>query len=87
MYFTMCICVVIMGSPDLKRPNLTGIFEKQERVQELKVLYKKERLHFTINKCIETLTFTRLEVCCSQIVTFNDIELKSSFRCGSPIFI
>ena len=42
----------------------------QERVQELKVLWKNEKLHATINKYIETLTFTRLQASCSQIVTF-----------------
>ena len=49
-----------MGSTDLRRSNL--ISEKQERFQELKVLWKKEKLHFTSNKYVETLTFTRLQL-------------------------
>ena len=32
--------------------------KNKERVQEFKVLWKKEKLHSTINKYIETLTFT-----------------------------
>ena len=44
--------------------------ENTERVHELKVLWKKEKLHSTISKYFETLTFTRLQTCCSQVVTF-----------------
>ena len=54
------------------------IRKNKERVQELKVLWKNEKLHSTINKYIEILTFTRLQACCSQIVTFK--ILNSSLR-------
>ena len=54
-----------MESPDLKE------FESDRdiRKKELNVLWKKHRLHLTINKYIETLTFSRLQACCSRIVT------------------
>ena len=43
-------------------------------------MWKKEKLHCTINKYIETLTFTRLQALCSQLVTFK--MLNSSPRFG-----
>ena len=55
-----------MGSSDLKRQ---GYQKNKEPVQELRVLWKKDRLHSTINKYIGKLTFTRLQACCSRIVT------------------
>ena len=55
----MGVFVFIMGSPDLKKIESDRDYQKnKERVHELKVLWKKERLHLTINKYIETLTFT-----------------------------
>ena len=79
----ICCCIlgslfviIIMGSPDLERSSQ----KNKERAQELTVLWKKERLHSTINKYIETLTFTRLQTFCSQTATFE--MLNSSLRFG-----
>ena len=55
------------------------IRKNKERVQELKVLWKGERLHSTINKYIETLIFTILQACCSQIVTFKILNSSPPF--------
>ena len=55
-----------------------GYQKNKERVHELEVLWEKERLHSTTNKYIETLTFTRLQACCSQKVTLK--ILNSSHR-------
>ena len=44
--------------------------KNKERVQELKILWKNKTLYSTINKYIETLILTRLQACCSKIVTF-----------------
>ena len=54
-----------MGSPDLKDQIRQEYQKNKERIQELRVLWKNS----TINKYIETLTFTRLQACCSRIVT------------------
>ena len=57
------VYVISMGLPDLERSNLIGDYQKnKKRVQELKVLWKKEKLYSTINKYIKTLTLTRLQV-------------------------
>jgi len=37
-----------------------GYQKNKERVQELKVLWKKEKLHSTINKYIETLNINTI---------------------------
>ena len=66
----MGIFVYYIGVTRSKKTESDTDFQKyKERAQELKVLWKKERLHSTINTYIETLTFTRLQPCCSRIVT------------------
>ena len=50
--------------------------KNRKRFLELKVLLKKEKLRSTINEYIKT----RLQACCSQLVTFE--MLNSSLRSG-----
>ena len=62
--------IIIKGSQDLKIGWIwQGYRENKKHVHELKALWKRERLHSTINKYIETLTFTRLQVFSLQLVT------------------
>ena len=64
-----------MGSPDLERSNLIRIIRKTRNVfKNLRFCGKR-----IINKYIETLTFTRLQTCCSQIVTFDILNSSPGF--------
>ena len=70
MIFYQYICYYYGVTRSRKIESDRDYQKNKERVQELKVLWKKEKLHSTINKYIEMLTFTRLQSFCSQIVTF-----------------
>ena len=54
-----------IGVTRFKKIEFNRNYQKnKKRVQELKILWKNEKLHSTFNKYIETLIFTRLQPVC-----------------------
>ena len=76
--FTNQVCY--MGVTRSRKIDSDRDYQKnKERVQEFKVLWKKEKLHSTINKYIETLTFTWLQASYSQIITLKMLNPSPRF--------
>ena len=68
-YFVVLLFIYYGVTRSLKNLIWYWYQKNKDRVQKLKVLWKNERLHSTINKYTETLTFIRLQACCSRIAT------------------
>ena len=84
VFYQPMVLFINMGSPDLKKigSDREGYQKNKERVHELKVLWKKERLHATINKYIETVDVHKVTSFFLQIVAFEMWNSSPHFGVG-----
>ena len=76
-----------MGVTGFRKIESDRDYQKnKERIQELKILWKREKLLSTINEYIETFDTNTTTSFTSQIVTFK-ILTQVPFLCVSPFLI
>ena len=84
-FYVFCGYMEVTRSRQIESDSI--YLKNKERVQELRILWKKKKLHFTNNKYIETFDINTIISFYFTNSHFKDFNSSPTFLCGSPFFI